>query len=72
MPAMRKIDVLAHYANDTHAIARAIGTSRQAVEKWPDVVPIGSAVELETITKGDLKVNLELYRKARKKKAGAR
>lgn len=60
---MKKTAVLAYYANDSHAVAAALGITRQAVEQWGEVVPERSAYKLEVITKGDLKVDPELYRK---------
>ena len=63
---MRTSDVLAHYQNDSHAVAAALGISRQAVEKWDTAVPEGSAYKLQAITGGKLQVDPRLYRKARR------
>lgn len=63
---MKKSAALAFYANDTQAVARAAGVTRQAVEQWGEVVPWTSAIELEHASKGDLKVDHELYRKKRR------
>lgn len=64
--AVKKSIALAHFVNDTQAVAEAAGVTRQAVEQWPPVVPWQSAIELEATTKGALKVDHELYRKKRR------
>jgi transcriptional regulator with XRE-family HTH domain len=66
---VRKTTVLAHYANDTHQVAAALGITRQAVEQWPDIVPEGSAYKLQAITAGDLKVDPALYAKKKARAA---
>lgn len=66
---MKKVTALAHFANDTHETAAAAGVTRQAVEKWGDIVPLASAMELERSTKGELKVDHELYRRKKKQRA---
>jgi len=63
---MKTATVLEHFNNNTHAVAAALDISRQAVEKWGPIVPWGSARWLEIYTKGKLKVDLSLYRKARR------
>ena len=59
---MYKSDVIQHYGKQA-AIAAALDISRAAVNKWPDVVPQGSAYKLQAITRGRLKVIPELYAK---------
>lgn len=60
--AMRKSDVLAHYGS-SNEVAKALDISRQAVEKWPAVVPEGSAYKLQVITNEALRVDPALYAK---------
>jgi len=67
--AVKKADALARYANDTHQLAAAAGVTRQAVEQWGEVVPWRSAVELERVSNGHLKVDTELYRTKKKREA---
>lgn len=65
---MRKADALAHYENDTHKLAAALGISRQAVEQWGELVPETSAWKLQAITGGAIKVNAAAYAKLKKQK----
>jgi transcriptional repressor of cell division inhibition gene dicB len=58
---MLKKDVLSYYET-SKATALALGISRQAVEKWPDLVPESSAWKLQVITKGKLRVQPNLYK----------
>jgi len=43
------------------AIARAIGISHVAVYNWGEVVPLASAVALEIVTSGELRLDPALY-----------
>lgn len=47
-------------------LAKALGISQQAVAKWGDLVPKGSAYKLQVITGGILQVNESLYTKVKK------
>ena len=67
---MLKKDVISHYGTSGHA-AQALEISRQAVDKWPAVVPEGSAYKLQVITKGKLRVNPELYKSSNHSHAAA-
>lgn len=49
------------YFKTPAGVARALGVSRQAVAKWGEVVPEGSAYKLESLTGGELKVDPSLY-----------
>ena len=60
---MYKSDVLSHYGNKQSAVAAALNISRAAVNKWPEVVPEGSAYKLQAVTGGALQVNPALYLK---------
>lgn len=44
------------------AIAKALGISDQAVSQWTGLIPKGSALELEKLTNGALRCELEVYR----------
>lgn len=65
MRVVKTADALAHYDNDAHKVAAALGISRQAVEQWGENVPETSAYKLQVITAGKLKVNQAAYRKGR-------
>ncbi len=53
----------AHFGNNTKTAA-ALGISRQAVDQWGKYVPLMTALRLEKITKGALKVDLQKYMSA--------
>jgi hypothetical protein len=57
---MLTTDAVAHYKTQK-AIARALDISDAAVSKWPEVVPIESALALEIITARALRVDRSLY-----------
>lgn len=59
---MLKTDVLAHFDHSPLAIARALNISRSAVNQWPEVVPLKSALRLESVTDGELQVRMDLYK----------
>ena len=58
---MLKADVLAHFDHSPVAVARALGITRSTVNQWPDVVPLKSALKLEAVTNGGLRVDMEMY-----------
>lgn len=49
------------------AIARALGLSQPAVTRWGIIIPKGRALELEKITNGALKCDLDLYKGRQRK-----
>lgn len=51
---------LTHFKTQA-AIARCLEISPAAVSKWPEVVPIESALALEIRTGGELQVDKSLY-----------
>lgn len=57
---MKKSSVIKFFG-DTKQTAEALDISRQAVEKWPDLVPMLRAYQIEVVTKGALKVRKYLY-----------
>lgn len=58
---MLKSCVIAHFDNSPVAVARALGITRSAVNQWPDVVPLKSALRLQAITHGRLSVDMSVY-----------
>ncbi len=58
---MLKADVLAHFDSSPIAVARALGITRSAVNQWPAVVPLKSALRLQAITRGALSVDMAVY-----------
>lgn len=59
---MRTGDVLQHFGGFAET-AEALGISRQAVYKWGKVVPATSAIRIERLTGGQLKIQAHLYKK---------
>lgn len=59
---MRKETAIAHFGTEAD-LARALRISRQAVNKWPDVVPEGVAYKLQILTGGKLQVDQSCYTK---------
>jgi hypothetical protein len=58
---MYKADVLRHFSNSGVAVARAIGLTKSAVSQWPTIVPLKSAIKLQDVTHGELKLDMALY-----------
>ncbi len=44
------------------AVARLLGVSRQAVNKWNGIIPLKRALTLERLSGGRLKLHLSDYR----------
>ena len=63
--AVKTADVLKHFDDSTHAVAKALGITRQAVEQWGENVPETSAYKLQVITAGRLQVDQATYTKGR-------
>jgi DNA-binding transcriptional regulator YdaS (Cro superfamily) len=57
---MLKTSVIQHFGSMS-AVARALGIKKQAVQQWPELVPRGSAYQVEVVTAGALKVDPEVY-----------
>lgn len=55
---MTRSEAISYYGSQAK-LAAALGIKRQAVNQWPDKIPIGRAYQLEVITNGALKVNGE-------------
>ena len=59
---MFKRDAIAHFGSQAD-IVQALGTiSKSAVSQWGDIVPLRSAMELERLSEGKLKVDLDQYK----------
>lgn len=61
---MKKRDAIRYFGTQIE-VAKVLKISRQAVQKWPDVIPLEKAVDLQALTGGALKVKHELYRSLR-------
>ncbi len=58
-----------HYGSEA-AVAEALGISRQAVNKWGELVPPLSAARLEKLSDGKLRFDPDLYDGWNRRKAG--
>jgi hypothetical protein len=58
---MLKADVIAHFGNSPVAVSKALGITRSAVNQWPEIVPLKSALRLQSITAGALAVDMTVY-----------
>jgi hypothetical protein len=58
---MLKADVIAHFGNSPVAVSKALGITRSAVNQWPEIVPLKSALRLQSITAGVLAVDMTVY-----------
>lgn len=59
---MYKEAVLRHFGSVKDA-ASALGIWVQTIYLWGDIIPKSAAYRVEAITKGELRVNLSLYKK---------
>lgn len=58
---MLKSAVIAHYEGSPIKVARALGITRSAVNQWPDIVPLKSALRLQALNPGKLTVDMSVY-----------
>ena len=58
---MLKTAVISHFDSSPVAVARALGITRSAVSQWPELVPLKSALRLQALTEGALKVDMAAY-----------
>lgn len=54
---MRYRDLVKHFGTEANA-ARALDQYRQTVNKWKKEIPLERQIEIERITKGQLKADL--------------
>lgn len=57
---MLKSDVIEHFGSEAE-VARALGVTRGAVWQWKDIIPRGSAYQIQIITRGKLRVDPTVY-----------
>ena len=67
---MLKTKVIKHFG-DGPRTAAALEITKQAVTGWGEVVPRGTAYEVQVLTKGQLKVDRSIYRKLKEKRMAA-
>jgi hypothetical protein len=58
---MLKSDVIRYFGGTQVAVARALGIGKQAVNKWPDLVPRPWAAELHVRSNGALHFDPLIY-----------
>lgn len=61
---MKKSDVIAYFGNQSRT-AKALGITRQAVCRWPEIIPLAAAARVERASAGKLKLDLAEYRPKR-------
>lgn len=61
---MLKADAVKFFGTEAQ-LARALGINQSAIQAWGDVIPRGSACELELITAHALQVDWTLYKRRR-------
>ncbi|MFT6987811.1 MAG: DNA-binding transcriptional regulator YdaS (Cro superfamily) [Psychromonas sp.] len=57
---MKKSTAITYFGNATN-LAKAIGINPSAVYQWPEKIPRGRAFELQHLTNGELKVDLNEF-----------
>jgi transcriptional repressor of cell division inhibition gene dicB len=60
MSRMLKKDVIQHYGN-AYKVAKALRVHQSAVSRWGERVPILRAAQLDQLTGGQLKYDLNSY-----------
>lgn len=61
---MNREDVIRFFGNQART-AKALGITRQAVYRWPDIIPLSAAARVEKVSGGQLKLDLSQYRPKR-------
>lgn len=57
---MLKKDAINHYGNLSE-LARALGIQKSAISRWTKLVPLKRAMQLEAMTKGVLRCEINAY-----------
>jgi len=57
---MEKKSVIARFGSNNKT-SKFMGISRQAVDRWDDIIPVMAALRLDKMTNGELKFDKELY-----------
>lgn len=60
---MKKENVIKFFGSQAE-VARTLGIKPPSISDWKEVIPEGSAYKLQALTKGKLKVNPALYKRA--------
>lgn len=66
---MLRKDVIAYFGSATEVVKQLTNLSHGAVSQWEEVIPMGRAYEVQSITNGQLKVDLRLYSRKQPKSA---
>lgn len=66
---MLRKDVIAYFGSATEVVKQLTNLSHGAVSQWEEVIPMGRAYEIQTITNGKLQVDLSLYNRKQPKSA---
>lgn len=61
---MYKSDVITFFKSKS-ALAKALGITPGAISQWKEIIPEKQAYRLRDLTKGELKINRELYDKVK-------
>ncbi len=60
---MKKTEAIEYFGSKTK-LAKALNVAPSAVTQWGEIIPLGRAYQLESITKGKLKVKQQNLSKA--------
>lgn len=61
---MKRNEVIEFFGNQART-AKALGITRQAVCRWPEIIPLAAAARIEKVSGGKLKLDLGQYRPKR-------
>lgn len=57
---MKKATAVKHFGSQI-AVARALRITKGAVSQWPEIIPLKSALKIQSVTNGRLTVDMALY-----------
>lgn len=57
---MKKAAVVKFFGSQI-AVAKALNITKSAVSQWPEIVPLKSALRVQSLTAGQLPVDMALY-----------
>lgn len=58
---MLRKDVIAHFGSATEVVKQLTNLTDGAVSQWEEIIPMGRAYEIESITGGKLQVDKSFY-----------
>ncbi|WPJ21817.1 DNA-binding transcriptional regulator [Pseudoalteromonas phage vB_Pun_Y3] len=58
---MLRKDMIAHFGSATEVVKQLTNLTHGAVSQWGEIIPMGRAYEIESLTNGAMKVDLSLY-----------